>query len=192
MSDYFAHPTAIIDHGAEIGKRTKIWHFSHVMPTAKIGANCIIGQNVFIGANVTLGNRVKVQNNVSVYDGVFCEDDVFIGPSVVFTNVKRPRSAIDRKHQFAKTLIGRGASLGANSTIICGNEIGEYALIGAGSVITKAVPSYALIVGNPAVQIGWVSRSGCNLNFDETGTAICEETNEKYKLVNGQTHFFSD
>jgi UDP-2-acetamido-3-amino-2,3-dideoxy-glucuronate N-acetyltransferase len=192
MKNYFSHETAIIDEGAEIGSGTKIWHFSHIMSTAKLGEKCIVAQNVFIGANVILGDGVKVQNNVSIFDGVVCEDNVFIGPSVVFTNVKLPRSAIDRKHQFAKTSIGKGASLGANSTIICGNEIGDFALVGAGSVVTKPVIAHALVVGNPAKQIGWVSRNGCRLLFDKFGFAFCEETNEKYKLVDESSVIICD
>src|SRR5438477_7025991 len=179
---YFAHPTAVIDEGCEIGHDVKIWHFSHIMPGCKIGDRCNIGQNVVVGANVVLGKNVKVQNNVSIYDGVICEDDVFLGPSMVFTNVINPRSAIIRKHQYQKTLVKKGASIGANATIVCGNEIGEYAFIGAGAVITKPVPAYALVVGNPGKQIGWMSEFGHRLHFDEQGFANCEESGEKYIL----------
>lgn len=180
-----SHPTAIIDDGCTIGEGTKIWHFSHLMPGCVIGSNCSIGQNVFIAANVVLGNNVKVQNNVSVYEGVICEEDVFLGPSMVFTNVKNPRSAISRKHAYKKTLVKKGASIGANATIICGIEIGEYAFIGAGAVVTKSVLPYALVTGNPARQNGWVSEYGCKLAFDIMGLAICAESNEQYQLVNG-------
>jgi UDP-2-acetamido-3-amino-2,3-dideoxy-glucuronate N-acetyltransferase len=180
----FVHPTAIMDEGSKIGKGVKIWHFCHFMPDCIIGDNCVIGQNVFIGNKVVLGNNVHVQNNVSLYEGVICDDDVFIGPSVVFTNIKNPRSAIDRKNQFLKTYIGKGASLGANSTIICGNEIGPYALIGAGSVITKNIAPYALVKGNPGKQNGWVSEYGHRLNFDKEGKAICSESKEVYLLEN--------
>lgn len=179
---YFSHPTAVIDEGCEIGEGVKIWHFSHIMPGCKIGDGCNIGQNVVISPNVVLGKNVKVQNNVSIYEGVICEDDVFLGPSMVFTNVINPRSAIVRKHQYAKTLVKKGATIGANATIICGNEIGEYAFIGAGAVITKPVPPYALVVGNPAKQIGWMSEYGHRLNFNKEGIAECEESEEKYEL----------
>ncbi|MCL6260010.1 N-acetyltransferase [Aquiflexum sp. TKW24L] len=184
QSNYFAHPSVVIDEGAEIGDKTKIWHFSHIMPNSKIGTNCNIGQNVVVSPYVTLGNSVKVQNNVSIYTGVSCEDEVFIGPSVVFTNVRNPRSSINRKAEYAQTLVRKGATIGANATIVCGNEIGEYAFIGAGSVITKVVKPYALMVGNPAKQIGWMSEYGNKLNFDDNGIAICHESKEKYILEN--------
>ena len=182
--DYFAHPTAIIDEGCEIGKGTKIWHFTHIMSHCKIGENCNLGQNVVVSPEVTLGNNVKIQNNVSIYTGVICEDDVFLGPSMVFTNVINPRSAILRKDQYMKTLVRKGASIGANATIVCGNEIGQYAFIGAGAVITKTVPAYALIVGNPGKQTGWMSEYGHRLHFDAHNTAICPESKEKYILEN--------
>lgn len=181
---YFAHSTAVIDEGCQIGEATKVWHFSHIMPNCIIGQQCNLGQNVVVSPGVTLGNNVKVQNNVSIYTGVICEDDVFLGPSMVFTNVINPRSAIARKDQYKPTLVKRGASIGANATIICGNEIGEYALIGAGAVVTKNVPAYALIVGNPAKQIGWVSEYGHRLNFDNKGIAICPESGQQYILNN--------
>ncbi len=181
---FFAHETAVIDEGCEIGEGTKIWHFSHIMPNSKIGENCNIGQNVVVSPNVVLGRNVKVQNNVSIYSGVICEDDVFLGPSMVFTNVINPRSAIIRKDEYQKTLVKKGASIGANATIICGNEIGEYALIGAGAVVTKPVLPYALVVGNPSKQIGWISEFGHRLNFDKNGFAICAESGEKYQLLN--------
>lgn len=184
MKDFFAHETAVVDQGSAIGKGTKIWHFSHVMPECTIGENCNIGQNVVISPNVVLGRNVKIQNNVSVYTGVICEDDVFLGPSMVFTNVINPRSHVNRKNEYAQTLVRKGASIGANATVVCGNEIGEYALIGAGAVITKPVKSYALVVGNPARQIGWVSEYGHRLNFAEDNTAVCPETGQKYKLIN--------
>ena len=181
---YNIHISAVIDEGAVIGDGTNIWHFTHVMPTAVIGNKCNIGQNVFIDNNVIIGNGVKVQNNVSVYNGVEVEDDVFIGPSVVFTNVVNPRSAIERKHEFKKTIIRKGASIGANATIVCGNEIGSYAMIGAGSVVTKNVKRYALLVGNPAVQIGWVSEYGYRLVFEERGMAYCKASQHTYYLEN--------
>src|SRR5260221_1958786 len=180
--NFFAHPTAVIDEGCKIGQGTKIWHFSHVMPGCEIGENCILGQNVMIAPDVKLANNVKVQNNVSIYNGVICEDDVFLGPSMVFTNVINPRSAISRKHQYLQTLVKKGATIGANATIICGNEIGEYAFIGAGTVVTKPVSPYALVTGNPAKQSGWMSEYGHRLQFDEKGIAVCKESNEKYKL----------
>lgn len=182
--DYSVHPSAIIDEGCEIGKGTKIWHFSHIMPNCKIGENCNIGQNVVVSPGVVLGNNVKVQNNVSIYTGVICEDDVFLGPSMVFTNVTNPRSAINRRGQYAKTIVKKGASIGANATIVCGHDIGKFAFIGAGAVVTKHVPDYALVVGNPAKQIGWMSEYGHRLTFDERGEAICEESKEKYRLSN--------
>jgi UDP-2-acetamido-3-amino-2,3-dideoxy-glucuronate N-acetyltransferase len=184
--DYLAHDTAVIDPGCMIGKGTRIWHFSHIMPGCAIGENCSLGQNVVVMPEVVLGNNVKVQNNVSVYTGVICEDDVFLGPSMVFTNVINPRSAIVRKHEYRKTLVKRGASIGANATIICGNTIGEYALIGAGTVVTKDVKPYALVVGNPGQQVGWVSEYGHQLAFDENGTAVCPESQQTYKLENEQ------
>ena len=181
---FFAHPTAIIDDGCQIGTGTKIWHYSHLMTGCVIGDNCTIGQNVFIAAKVSVGNNVKVQNNVSVYEGVICEDDVFIGPSVVFTNVINPRSSITRKNEYKKTWVKRGASIGANATIICGNEIGEYAFIGAGAVVTKNVPAYALVMGNPAIHTGWMSEYGYKLQFDENGKAVCPESGQEYILEN--------
>ena len=179
---YFAHETAVIDEGSEIGKGTKIWHFSHVMPNSKIGQNCNIGQNVVISPDVVLGNNVKVQNNVSIYSGVICEDDVFLGPSMVFTNVINPRSAIVRRGEYSKTLVKKGASIGANATIVCGNDIGEFAFVGAGAVVTKEVLPYALVVGNPSKQIGWISEFGHRLEFDKKGVATCLESGEKYQL----------
>ena len=182
MNEYFSHETAVIDKDCQIGKNTKIWHFSHIMPHCIIGEDCNIGQNVVISPNVVLGRNVKIQNNVSVYTGVICEDNVFLGPSMVFTNVINPRSHVSRKDEYRQTILRKGASIGANATIVCGNEIGEYALIGAGSVITKPVKPYALVVGNPARQIGWVSEYGCKLTFDEQNIAICPETGERYEL----------
>ncbi len=182
MNNYFAHPTAIIDEGCTIGEGTKIWHFSHIMPNAIIGNQCNIGQNVVISPAVTLGNNVKVQNNVSIYTGVICEDDVFLGPSMVFTNVINPRSAINRKSEYAKTRVKKGATIGANATIVCGNDIGEFAFIGAGAVVTKEVVAYALVVGNPAKQTGWMSEYGHKLKFNDDGIATCPESGEKYKL----------
>ena len=180
--NYFAHETAVIDGGCRIGKACKIWHFSHIMEGCVIGEGCNIGQNVVISPQVVLGKNVKVQNNVSIYTGVTCEDDVFLGPSCVFTNVINPRSAINRKSEYAKTHIGKGATIGANATIVCGHDIGEYAFIGAGAVITKNVPSYSLWVGNPAKQMGWISEYGHRLEFDEKGIGICHESGQKYKL----------
>jgi UDP-2-acetamido-3-amino-2,3-dideoxy-glucuronate N-acetyltransferase len=182
---YFTHNTAVIDEGCTIGIDTKIWHFSHLMPDCVIGDSCNIGQNVVVMPGVVLGNNVKVQNNVSIYTGVICEDDVFLGPSMVFTNVINPRSAIVRKDEYKKTVVRKGASIGANATIVCGNEIGQYAMIGAGSVITKPVKPYALVVGNPAKQIGWVSEYGHRLVFEERGNAVCEESGEEYYLEEG-------
>ncbi|MBT8384456.1 MAG: N-acetyltransferase [Bacteroidia bacterium] len=184
--NYFAHETAVIDDDCSIGEGTKIWHFSHIMSNCTIGKNCSIGQNVVVSPDVVLGKNVKVQNNVSIYTGVICEDDVFLGPSMVFTNVINPRSAIIRRDEFKKTLVKKGASIGANATIICGNTIGEYSLIGAGSVVTKEILPYALVVGNPSKQIGWVSEYGHRLNFDENGMAICPESKEKYRLKNNK------
>jgi UDP-2-acetamido-3-amino-2,3-dideoxy-glucuronate N-acetyltransferase len=180
MKEYFAHETAVVDEGCNIGDGTKIWHFSHIMSNCTIGENCNIGQNVVISPEVVLGNNVKVQNNVSIYTGVTCEDDVFLGPSMVFTNVTNPRSAVNRKNQYSKTHVGKGASIGANATIVCGHDIGEFAFIGAGAVVTKTVKSYALIVGNPGKQIGWMSEFGHRLNFDEKGLAECPESKEQY------------
>jgi UDP-2-acetamido-3-amino-2,3-dideoxy-glucuronate N-acetyltransferase len=180
--NYFAHTTAVIDEGCEIGDGVRIWHFSHLMAGCKIGEGCNIGQNVVVSPKVFLGKNVRVQNNVSIYEGVICEDDVFLGPSMVFTNVINPRSAVSRKHEYMKTYVRKGASIGANATIVCGNEIGEYAFIGAGAVITKPVPAYALIVGNPGKQIGWMSEYGHRLYFNEEGFASCEESEEKYIL----------
>jgi UDP-2-acetamido-3-amino-2,3-dideoxy-glucuronate N-acetyltransferase len=182
---YTSHPTAVIDPGCEIGEGTKIWHFSHIMPNCKIGRNCNIGQNVVISPEVVLGNNVKIQNNVSIYTGVTCDDDVFLGPSMVFTNVTNPRSAVNRREQYSKTHVGKGASIGANATIVCGHDIGEYAFIGAGAVVTKNVPPYALVIGNPARQTGWMSEYGHKLEFDNEGFAECPESKEKYKLENG-------
>ena len=182
---YFTHPTAVIDEGAQIGEGCKIWHFSHIMAGAVLGERCNLGQNVVVSPGVILGTNVKVQNNVSLYTGVICEDDVFLGPSCVFTNVINPRSAIIRKEEFRKTLVGRGASIGANATLVCGHPIGAYAMIGAGAVITKAVPAYALVVGNPARQIGWVSEYGHRLDFDAQGNATCFESGQKYRLDKG-------
>ena len=184
MDNYFKHESAYVDEGCVIGAGTKIWHFSHIMSNCVIGECCNIGQNVVVSPDVKLGRNVKIQNNVSVYTGVICEDDVFLGPSMVFTNVINPRSAVARKNEYRPTILRRGASVGANATIVCGNEIGEYALIGAGSVITKPVPAYALVVGNPARQIGWVSEYGHRLNFNSDGIAICPETAQEYKFEN--------
>ncbi len=182
--NYFAHTTAVIDDGCTIGEGTKIWHFSHIMPGCIIGDHCNIGQNVVVSPKVTLGNNVRVQNNVSIYEGVICEDDVFLGPSMVFTNVINPRSAVSRKHEYLQTLVKKGASIGANATIVCGNEIGEFAFIGAGAVVTKPVPAYALVVGNPAKQKGWMSEHGHKLLFYQNGQAVCPESGQKYKLEN--------
>lgn len=185
QSDYFAHPTAVVDEGAKIGSGTKIWHFSHIMPNAVLGEKCNIGQNVVVSPEVVLGNNVKVQNNVSIYTGVTCEDDVFLGPSCVFTNVTNPRSAVVRRGEYAKTTVKKGASIGANATIVCGHDIGEYAFVGAGAVVTKTVPAYALVVGNPAKQLGWMSAFGHRLKFNERGEAVCAESGEKYQLRDG-------
>lgn len=181
--NYFAHPTAVIDEGCTIGEGTRVWHFSHLMPGSVIGEQCTIGQNVMIAPNVVLGNGVKVQNNVSIYEGVICEDDVFIGPSVVFTNVINPRSAVSRKQAFQQTFLRKGATIGANATIICGHEIGKYAFVGAGAVVTRSVPDYALVAGNPARQTGWVSEYGHRLHFDQAGKATCPETGQQYELL---------
>jgi UDP-2-acetamido-3-amino-2,3-dideoxy-glucuronate N-acetyltransferase len=185
---YFSHETAVIDKGCSIGKGTKIWHFSHIMSGATLGENCNLGQNVVVSPSVVLGNNVKVQNNVSIYTGVICEDDVFLGPSMVFTNITNPRSAIIRRDQYIETKVEKGASIGANATIICGNTIGSYALIGAGTVITKPVKPYALMVGNPGKQLGWVSEYGHRLNFDNNDRATCPESNQEYKLENNSVY----
>ena len=185
---YFSHETSIIDNGCVIGDNTKIWHFSHIMPNCVIGKSCNIGQNVVISPYVKLGNNVKIQNNVSVYTGVVCEDDVFLGPSMVFTNVINPRSGVIRKEEYMKTIVKKGASIGANATIVCGNNIGKYAFIGAGAVVTKEVPNYALMVGNPSKNIGWMSEFGERLVFNEKGIAICDNTGLKYKLSNNLVH----
>ncbi len=184
--NYFAHETAVIDEGSEIGDGVKIWHFSHIMANCKIGAGSNIGQNVVVSPEVVLGKNVKVQNNVSIYTGVTCDDDVFLGPSMVFTNVINPRSAVNRKSEYLKTHVGRGASIGANATVVCGNDIGEFAFIGAGAVITKYVPPYALVVGNPGRQLGWMSEFGHRLSFDENNEAVCQESGESYVLRDGR------
>ena len=184
--NYFAHETAVIDQGCQIGEGTKIWHFSHIMPNCEIGERCNIGQNVVVSPGVKLGNNVKVQNNVSIYTGVVCEDDVFLGPSMVFTNVNNPRSAVNRREQYAETKVGKGASIGANATIVCGHDIGEFAFIGAGSVVTKTVPSFALVVGNPARQIGWMSEYGHRLEFNAEGQGVCPESEQVYLLDKGR------
>jgi len=183
---FFAHETAVIDEGCDIGAGTKIWHFSHIMANCKIGEQCNIGQNVVVSPQVVLGRNVKVQNNVSIYTGVICEDDVFLGPSMVFTNVINPRSAINRKNEYAKTIVKHGASIGANATIVCGHDIGRFAFVGAGAVVTKDVPDYALVVGNPARQTGWISEYGHKLIFDVGGVAVCPESKEKYQLNKGK------
>lgn len=184
--NYFSHETAVIDDGCTIGKGTRIWHFTHIMPSCKIGENCNLGQNVVVSPEVILGNNVKVQNNVSIYTGVICEDDVFLGPSMVFTNIVNPRSAVVRKDQYVKTLVRKGASIGANATIVCGIEIGEFAFIGAGAVVIRDVPSYALVVGNPAKHIGWMSEFGHRLDFDVNNEAVCQESKGKYILEGGK------
>ena len=186
--DFFAHETAVIDDNCSIGKGTKIWHFSHIMSGCVIGENCNIGQNVVVSPQVVLGKNVKVQNNVSIYTGVICEDDVFLGPSMVFTNVINPRSNVNRRGQYTKTVVKRGASIGANATIVCGHDIGEFAFIGAGAVVTKEVLPYALVVGNPARQVGWMSEYGHRLHFDDNGIAVCPESGEKYKLEKGRVY----
>lgn len=190
--DYFAHETAVIDEGAQIGKGTKIWHFTHVMPDSEIGEKCNLGQNVVISPKVKLGSNVKIQNNVSVYTGVICEDDVFLGPSMVFTNIVNPRSAVIRRDEYVETLVKQGASIGANATIVCGNELGAYCLIGAGAVVTKAVPDYALVVGNPARHIGWVSEFGHRLHFDEQNKAECPESGQMYELKDNKVQKITD
>lgn len=182
MADYFVHPTATVDEGAVIGDGVKIWHYSHIMDGAVLGDKCNIGQNVVVSPGVTLGRNVKVQNNVSIYTGVTCDDDVFLGPSCVFTNVTNPRSAVNRHSQYARTKVGKGTTIGANSTIVCGHDIGEYAFIGAGAVVTKTIPPYALVVGNPARQIGWMSEYGHRLEFDSEGFAECPESHQRYQL----------
>lgn len=189
---YYAHPSAIIDEGCDIGERVKVWHFSHIMTGCKIGDGCNIGQNVVVSPKVVLGKNVRVQNNVSIYEGVICEDDVFLGPSMVFTNVINPRSGVSRKHEYMQTMVRKGASIGANATIVCGNEIGEYAFIGAGAVITKPVAPYALVVGNPAKQIGWMSEFGHRLHFDKHNLATCQESGEKYILENNNVRKISN
>ncbi len=191
MENYFAHETAVIDANCSIGKGTKIWHFSHVMSDCIIGENCNLGQNVVVSPKVVLGTNVKIQNNVSIYSGVICEDDVFLGPSMVFTNILNPRSAIIRRDEYVETFVRKGASIGANATIVCGNEIGEYALIGAGAVVTKPVLPFALVVGNPSKQIGWVSEYGHRLNFDEKGFATCIESGQKYQLLDNKVYKIS-
>jgi len=183
--EYFAHETSVVDDGCKIGKGTKIWHFSHIMSGSVLGENCNIGQNVVISPGVILGKNVKVQNNVSIYTGVICEDDVFLGPSMVFTNIINPRSAVIRKDSYLKTIVEKGASIGANATIVCGNKIGTFAFIGAGAVVTKEVKPYALVIGNPAKQTGWMSEFGHKLKFDESGKAVCPESGALYKLENG-------
>jgi len=185
-TSYFAHETAVIDSDCQIGEGTKIWHFSHIMSNCQIGQQCSIGQNVVISSEVIIGNRVKIQNNVSVYTGVICEDDVFLGPSAVFTNVINPRSAIIRKNEYKQTLVQKGATIGANATIVCGITIGKYAFIGAGAVVTKNIPDYALVVGNPARQSGWMSEYGHKLKFNPEGLAVCPESKEQYMLVNSK------
>ena len=182
--EYFAHETAVIDEGCQIGKGSRIWHFSHIMSGARLGENCNLGQNVLVSSDCVLGNNVKVQNNVSIYTGVICEDDVFLGPSMVFTNVINPRSAVIRKNEYIETLVRKGASIGANATIICGNTMGAYCFIGAGAVVTRDVPAYALVVGNPGKQVCWMSEYGHRLHFDNDGHAICSESGEKYELKN--------
>jgi UDP-2-acetamido-3-amino-2,3-dideoxy-glucuronate N-acetyltransferase len=184
MDNFYAHQTAFVDEGCTIGEGTKIWHFSHIMSNCTIGEKCNIGQNVVVSPGVILGNNVKVQNNVSIYTGVICDDDVFLGPSMVFTNVINPRSAINRRDQYAKTHVGKGASIGANATIVCGHDIGAYAFIGAGAVVTKNVPGFALVVGNPARQLGWVGEYGHRLTFNAEGIALCPESQQEYKLEN--------
>lgn len=186
LNTFFKHESSYIDDGCTIGEGTKIWHFSHIMSGAVIGGNCNIGQNVVVSPGVKLGNNVKVQNNVSIYTGVICEDDVFLGPSCVFTNVINPRSAVNRKNEYQKTTVGKGSSIGANATIVCGNDIGKYAFIGAGAVVTKMVPDYALIVGNPGKQTGWMSEYGQRLHFDEKGFAVCSESGQMYELKDGR------
>lgn len=186
MRDFFAHETAVLDEGCQIGAGTRIWHFCHLMAGATVGQNCVLGQNVMIANRVTIGDNVKIQNNVSVYEGVICEDGVFLGPSMVFTNVINPRAFIERKHEYRQTVVRHGASIGANATIVCGHTIGKYALVGAGAVVTHDVPDYALVTGNPARQTGWVSEHGCPLAFDEKGIAVCPESGQRYQLSDNQ------
>jgi UDP-2-acetamido-3-amino-2,3-dideoxy-glucuronate N-acetyltransferase len=181
-NNFFVHETAVVDEGASIASGVKIWHFSHIMSNCSIGENCNIGQNCVISPNVVLGKNVKIQNNVSIYEGVTCDDDVFLGPSMVFTNVTNPRSAVNRRGQYAKTHVGKGASIGANATIVCGHDIGAFAFIGAGAVVTKTIAPYALVVGNPAKQIGWMSEFGHKLDFDVNGIAVCPESGQEYKI----------
>jgi UDP-2-acetamido-3-amino-2,3-dideoxy-glucuronate N-acetyltransferase len=188
MDNFYAHETALIDKGCYIGNGTKIWHFSHIMSNCSLGEKCNIGQNVVVSPGVILGNNVKVQNNVSIYTGVVCDDDVFLGPSMVFTNVINPRSAINRRDQYSKTHVGKGASIGANATIVCGHDIGEFAFIGAGAVVTKTVPAFALVVGNPARQLCWVGEYGHRLEFNDQGIAVCPESEQQYKLVNNKVY----
>ncbi|MFP4487891.1 MAG: acyltransferase [Bacteroidales bacterium] len=192
MNDYFAHETAVIDEGCEIGKGCRIWHFSHIMTGARLGEKCNLGQNVVISPGVILGNNVKVQNNVSVYTGVICGDDVFLGPSMVFTNIVNPRSAVVRRDTYVETRVGRGASIGANATIICGNEIGSYAFIGAGAVVTRGVKPYSLVLGNPAKHVGWMSQYGHRLSFDDSGLAVCPESGERYRLTGDMVSKIND
>lgn len=189
---YFKHESAYIDEGCQIGEGTKIWHFSHIMPNCQIGQNCNIGQNCVISPEVILGNNVKIQNNVSVYTGVICEDDVFLGPSMVFTNVINPRSGVNRRGQYTKTIVKKGASIGANATIVCGHNIGKFAFIGAGAVVTKEIPDYALVVGNPAKQIGWMSEYGHRLKFDENNIAVCPESKDQYQITNNKVEKISN
>lgn len=188
---FYAHPTAVLDEGCRVGEGCKIWHFCHIMPKAVIGKECVLGQNVFVANKVRLGNNVKIQNNISIYEGVICEDDAFLGPSMVFTNVINPRSAVERKDEYMQTLVKKGASIGANVTIVCGNTIGAYSFVGAGAVVTKDVLDFALVVGNPSRQIGWVSRAGLRLHFNDENIATCPETNEKYELKNNKVRCLS-
>ena len=190
--NYFAHPTAVIDENVKIGNESKIWHFSHIMSNSTMGIGCNIGQNVVVSPEVVLGKNVKIQNNVSIYSGVTCEDDVFLGPSMVFTNVTNPRSGVSRRGEYSKTIVRKGASIGANATIVCGHDIGAYAFIGAGAVVTKTVAAYALVVGNPAKQIGWMSEYGHRLEFNENGVAACEESKEQYKIFNNTVEKITD
>jgi UDP-2-acetamido-3-amino-2,3-dideoxy-glucuronate N-acetyltransferase len=189
---FYAHPTAVIDEGCDIGNGAKVWHFSHIMSNCTIGEGCNIGQNVVVSPEVVLGKNVKIQNNVSIYTGVICEDDVFLGPSCVFTNVINPRSAVNRKNEYAKTVVKQGASIGANATIVCGHDIGKFAFIGAGAVVTKDVPDYALVIGNPARLVGWMSEFGIKLNFNDEGFAICSESKKKYAKENGRVYRIND
>lgn len=188
MSETFIHPTAIVDPGATVGEGTRIWHFCHLMSGSRVGKNCILGQNVFVATSVSLGDNVKVQNNVSIYEGVVCEDDVFLGPSMVFTNVNNPRSAVNRKGQYTATLVEKGATIGANATVVCGHRIGRYAFVGAGAVVTRDVPAYALVVGNPARQTGWMSEHGARLNFGPDSFASCPESGIRYELREGRVY----